>query len=122
MEMKRLSLFEIVGLAVVTSLVAFYARAAEPELQRNPFDRPEEILLISSSAPANRNLTVESRPLLRAVLAAGPNSVVNLGGVILQVGESANGYRLLSVEEDGATFSRDGEKVVLSLFEPAEDL
>ena len=120
--MKRLSLFEIVGLAVVTSLVAFYARAAEPDLQRNPFDRPEETLLVSSSAPANRNLTVESRPLLRAVLAAGPNSVVNLGGVILQVGESANGYRLLSVEEGGATFSRDGEKVVLSLFEPAEDL
>jgi len=78
--------------------------------------------LIRSSAPANRNLTVESRPLLRAVLAAGPNSVVNLGGVILQVGESANGYRLLSVEEYVATFSRDGEKVVLSLFEPAEDL
>ncbi len=120
--MKRLCLLEIVGLAAVTSLVVSYARAAEPELQRNPFDRPEEILLISSSVSANRTSTIESATLLRAVLAAGPKSVVNLGGIILQIGESANGYRLLSVEEDGATFSRDGEKVVLSLFELAVDL
>ena len=120
--MKRLSLFVIIGLAAVASLVASYARAADPELQRNPFDRPEEALLISNNTPANRVSPVESDPLLRAVLAAGPKSVVNLGVVILRIGESANGYRLLSVEEDGATFSKDGENVVLSLFELAEDL
>jgi len=120
--MKRLGILAIIGLAAVVSAVAPYAQAAEPELQHNPFDRPEELLLISSSAPANSTSTVESGPLLRAVLAAGPKSVVNLGGVILRIGESADGYRLLSVEEGGATFSRDGEKVVFSLFEPAEDL
>ena len=87
--MKRLSLFEIIGFAAVTSLAASNAGGAEQELQRNPFDRPEETRLISSSAPKSRTSTVESGPLLRAVLAAGPNSVVNLGGVILQVGESA---------------------------------
>ena len=119
--MKRLSFSTILGIAAATMLVASVARASEAELQHNPFDRPVEVLLTNNVTPANRASIVESDPLLRAVLAAGPQSVVNLHGVILRIGESALGYRLLSVEEDGATFSRDGEKIVLSLFEQAED-
>jgi hypothetical protein len=115
----------ILGIAAVTMLVASYARASDSivELQRNPFDRPEAELLISNTATSNRGSTPESGPVLRAVLAAGSKSLVNFGGVILQIGESASGYRLLSVEEDGAIFSRDGEKVVFSLYkqEQAED-
>jgi len=108
----------ILGVATATMLAASYASAGEStvDLQRNPFDRPEDDLLISNTIPSNRGSTTESNPLLRAVLAAGSKSVVNFGGVILTIGESANGYRLLSVKEDGATFSRDGEKVVFSLY------
>jgi hypothetical protein len=121
--MMRAIVHAILGVAAATMLGASYARATEPELQRNPFDRPAADLLINNAAPTNRGSTTESGPVLRAVLAAGSKSVVNFGGVILQIGESANGYRLLSVEEGGATFSRDGEKILLSLYEQeqAED-
>jgi len=121
--MMRAILHAILGVAAATMLVASYARAAEPELQRNPFDRPAADLLINNATPTDRGSTTESGPVLRAVLAAGSKSVVDFGGVILQIGESANGYRLLSVEEGGATFSRDGERILLSLYkqEQAED-
>jgi len=109
----------ILGVAAATMFFAAFARAGEPavELQRNPFDRPEAGLLINNVATKSRGSLSESGPFLRAVLAAGSKSVVDFGGVILQIGQSANGYRLLSVEEGGATFSRDGEKVLLSLYE-----
>jgi hypothetical protein len=111
--------------AAMTTLLASHAEAKEPsvELRRNPFDRPVAEVLTNNAAPASRDSTRGGEPFLRGVLTAGRNSVVNFGGVILQIGESVNGYRLLSVEEDQATFSRDGEKVVLTLYNPerAED-
>jgi len=123
--MMRTVPFALFGLSAAMMIYASGAHATEPtvELQRNPFDRPEEILVTNNSAPSIGTPANESGPLLQAVLAAGRSSVVNLSGIILRIGESADGYRLLSVEEDSATFSRDGEKVVLSLFEQdqAED-
>lgn len=103
-------------------LLAAVAAASEStiELQRNPFDRPATEALRSSTAPVElRSLSVGD-PFLRAVLAAGSRSAVNFGGVILQKGESANGYRLLSVEEGSATFIKDGKKVDFSLHEPEQ--
>ena len=121
--MKRHTVNLILGVAAATMLVASSARASGPELRRNPFDRPVLDLSYNDETPANRVATSKGGPLLRAVLVAGSKSVVNFGGVILQIGQSADGYRLLSVDEEGATFSRDGAKVVLSFYEqePAED-
>jgi hypothetical protein len=117
--MMRAILNTILIVSAAMMLVASYARATEPtiELQRNPFDRPAADVLVNNAAPVNRGSTSESTPFLRAVLAAGSKSVVDFGGVILQIGESVNGYRLLSVEEGGATFSKEGEKVLFSLYE-----
>ena len=105
--------------SVAMMLIVSHARANEPtvELHRNPFDRPAANVLVNNTVPANGNSTSENAPFLRAVLVAGPKSVVDFGGVILQIGESANGYHLLSVEEGGATFSKEGEKVLFSLYE-----
>jgi hypothetical protein len=112
----------VFAVAVTAMSLADFARAAEPAvvLQRNPFDRPEADVLIGNSVPASRGPTSEGDPFLRGILSAGPKSVVNFGGVILQIGESAKGFRLLSVEEGEATFSRDGEKVVFSLHKPEQ--
>lgn len=115
----------ILSTAAMTMLLLSQVHANEPppDLQRNPFDRPDADELVNHAAPANRRSTSEADLLLRAVLAAGENSVVNFGGIILQIGETANGYRLLSVEEDGAVFSKDGVKVAFSFYkqEQAED-
>ena len=121
----RAALNTTVFASVAMMLIVSHARANElpVELQRNPFDRPAADVLVNNAAPANRSSTSENDPFLRAVLAAGSKSVVDFGGVILQIGETANGYRLLSVEEGEATFSKEGEKVLFSLYaeEQAED-
>ncbi len=106
----------------ITHLMPVLAVAAEPqiELQRNPFSRPAAEELMVTAANPNEGLAAGRAPGLRAVLVAGSKSVVNIGGVILQVGECADAYCLLSVEEGKARVSRNGKEIVLSLYEQDE--
>jgi hypothetical protein len=90
------------------------------ELRRNPFERPSfEILQATAASSVTPSAALES-PGLRAVLLAGPKSVVDFGGVIMQIGESANGYKLIAVGEGRATFRIKGKRVVFSLYEQDE--
>ena len=106
--------------AAMSTFTFATAGAAEPrvELLRNPFARPAPAELVASAVSVNEVPTMESDTELRAVLVAGPKSIVDFGGVILQIGDSTNGYRLLEVGEGTATFNRKGEKIVFSLYEP----
>ena len=54
-------------------------------------------------------------PELRSTLVSGERSLVNLGGIILELGEEAHGYRLLEVREGKAVFERAGSEVVLQM-------
>jgi hypothetical protein len=110
---------------VVAAMSAFAtatAQAVEPqvELLRNPFTRPATAELVANAVSVNDVLTMGGNTELRAVLVAGSKSIVDFGGVILKIGESTNGYRLLKVGEGTATFNRKGEKIVFSLYEPEQ--
>ena len=109
----------ILMVGAITILVPMLSRATEPpiELQRNPFERPAVDEMSSGIATLNEEQTAGHSPSLRAVLVAGSKSVVDFGGVILQIGDSANGYLLLSVEENRAIFSRNDKKVIFLLYE-----
>ena len=104
-------------MSIFTSAVA---KAAEPQvdLLRNPFARPAITELVADAASVNDVRIRGGNAELRAVLVAGPKSIVDFGGVILQIGDSTNGYRLIEVGEGTATFNRKGEKIVFSLYEP----
>ena len=108
----------ILSAGAVTMLSTALARAAEPpvEPQRNPFERPSVGALTTKVSDQSSSSSTTSSPYLRAVLFAGAKSVVDFGGVVLQVGESADGYRLVSVEEGQATFRRDHEDIVFSVY------
>ena len=108
--------------AAMSTFATATAEAAEPqvELLRNPFARPAITELVANAGSMNDVLTMGGNTELRAVLVAGPKSIVNFGGVILQIGDSTNGYRLLEVGEGTATFNRKGEKIVFSLYEPEQ--
>lgn len=106
-----------VGLSMMFLSLLSTSVIASGEIQRNPFARPPIEVLLEQNLPVIERQEPEWRPELRAVLVAGEKSVVDLGGVILQVGESTSGYRLVAVGEGTATFSRDGERVVISLYE-----
>jgi hypothetical protein len=109
----------VAAMSIFTSATA---EAAEPrvELLRNPFARPAAEELVANVVNVNEVPTMESDTELRAVLVAGPKSIVDFGGVILQIGDSTNGYRLLEVGEGTATFNRKGEKIFFSLYEPEQ--
>ena len=105
--------------AAISFLAPVLAVTEEPqiELKQNPFARPAAEELMVATVSSNEGLAAGRAPGLRAVLVAGSKSAVNIDGVILQVGECSNAYCLLSVEEGNASVSKDGKKVVLSLYD-----
>jgi hypothetical protein len=117
MMAKRRSAVVAVGAMLI--LAATFARATEPqvELRRNPFERPAAREFTTNAAIPNSDLTEGGDPGLRGVLVAGTKSVVDFGGVILQIGESTDGYLLIAVEEGKATFRKNGKVIVFSLYE-----
>ena len=108
--------------ASVLIALPMLAEAADPplELRRNPFERPVLEKLAASTVTRNSVVRAGEEPGLRAVLVAGSKSSVDFGGVIIQIGESTNGYQLLSVEEGRAIFSNKGKKIAISLYEQAK--
>ena len=72
---------------------------AEPDLQR------------PAVAPVARR---GWSPELRATLVGGAQSMANLGGTILNIGDEAHGYRLIEVGEGEAVFSKGNGRVVLT--------
>ena len=79
----------------------------------NPFAHP-----VLDAPPAQEGVTelvASGRPQLRGVIVAGPESIANLSGTLLALGEEAAGYRLESVTDYSATFLHDGEAITLYL-------
>ena len=109
----------MVAAGAMLILGATFARATEPqvELRRNPFERPTAKEFTTNAVILNNDLTAGEDPGLRGILFAGSKSVVDFGGVILQIGESTDGYLLLAVEEGKAIFSRNGNEIAFTLYE-----
>lgn len=90
-------------------------------LQHDPFVRPSVGLLpanVSTAAAAGRvKAAPEGKPRLnlQAVMVAGPQSIANVDGVMVRVGESINGYRLLEVAHRSAVFEKNGAKFTLGI-------
>ena len=83
-----------------------------PELRFNPFSRPDLTNRASAGAP---RASAAWAPVLRATLVAGPDSMANLGGIVLRRGQAAHGYRLIGVKRWEAIFRKDGRTVVLQV-------
>jgi hypothetical protein len=109
----------VFAIAAMTIFVSVTEGEEEPQVKllRNPFERPAIADLVAIASSGYEVLTTANDTELRGVLVAGSKSMVNFGGIILRIGESAKGYQLLSVEEGQAVFSRNDEKVVVSLYE-----
>jgi len=102
----------VLAFAAVVLAFSVFAEESETKLRINPFLRPalntgaprptEASGPVRSTAPPSR---------LRFTLAAGPESLVNVDGKTLRIGEEINGYRLEAVRADTAIFS-SGEQVI----------
>lgn len=131
----------IIGLVAIASMVALTAAVAVAQataphkLAHDPFDlgtlqRTLQQLLHqaeskSAAAASSSDGTGTAAPAaaqvpvlkaeLRAVMVGGARPLVNLGGTILGIGDSVDGFRLVEVRERSAVFVRDGNRVELPL-------
>lgn len=107
----RLGVALLLGL-LGAGLVQAEERVA-PALRYDPFARPDH------AGAARRGGSGSAwSPELRATLVAGRNSIANLGGTIVGIGEETHGYRLVEVREREAVFERNGAKLVLAIDPP----
>ena len=106
----------------VTSAIALFCigSADATDLQHNPFERPvttTESAVPGSDSPAG----TEQELSLGGVVLAGSSSVATVNGKIYRLGRAVNGMELEAVDEDGATFIRNGVRIRLELEEPQMD-
>ncbi len=87
---------------------------AQP-LRFNPFEAPDLEARAASGEDAKSLAPVAWAPVLKATLVAGNDSLGDLGGVILRLGEETHGYRLVEVRRWEAVFVRAGQQIVLSV-------
>lgn len=68
-----------------------------------------------ASASAAQTPPPPWRPRLRAVVVAAGRSMALVDGSVVTIGEQLDGYRLIRVEERGATFVKNGLRVELRM-------
>ena len=104
---------EVLALIALPAAMAVHAAdGISMELRHNPFERPPRSQL---AAEPDRSITAPSQFELRAILDAGRESMANVDGVIVQIGEEINGYRLIEVRDKVAVFEKDGARMVLTM-------
>ena len=109
------------AMAVGFTALGLPALGQSRALQHDPFVRPAVGLLPgnapTAATPGRLKAAPEGKPKLnlQAVMVAGPQSIANVDGVMVRVGESINGYRLLEVAHRSAVFEKNGAKFTLGI-------
>lgn len=83
-------------------------------LQTNPFERPivqEKPATVAAKAQQSAALALQ----LRATMLAGADSLANISGMIIGIGEEIEGYRLVTVRERDVILSKNGTTRTLSV-------
>ena len=89
------------------------AADSPPDLSHNPFSRPSsEVIPVARDVRDDGDNTPETLPLL-ATMVGRVNRLANVGGRILKPGDDYQGYRLLAIYEDSATFKRGGQDITI---------
>ena len=109
-------------LLIMIAQVAFASSAVANEkfdIKNDPFKRPDHILKTSSSKqhPSGKT-TTKSKLILKAILQSNNDandSMANINGNMLKIGESIEGYRLIRIDAKKAILKRKGKKITLFL-------
>jgi hypothetical protein len=105
-------------LGLVLTAIFGLPQALADALKHDPFARP---LLSTSLSGGNVPLNASAEdevswdPQLIAVMVAGKNSIVNLDGVILKIGEEIDGFRLVEVRDRKAIFRKGSKRIVVEM-------
>jgi hypothetical protein len=88
------------------------------KVQHDPFQKPV-LQQISDVGDEASKLAEEKpwTPKLTATLRAGRNSMANVNGKIIKLGETFNGYKLVKVEGMSALFIKKNRQIKLTIDE-----
>ncbi len=104
-----------VALALLLGATAAGAEEQPVVLEHDPFARPAALADAGSGGGARAPAASVGSTQLRATVVDGSESMANVGGVIVKMGEELNGYRLIEVGERQAVFEREGTRRVLHM-------
>lgn len=106
----------LIGLVLSFGAGALAQARETPPLQWDPFAAPEPRRGATGRATARESSLEVWEPVLRATLTGERGALADLGGIVLQLGERANGYKLVAVRTFEADFEDPrGEIVTLAL-------
>lgn len=109
-----MKLREHIILATGVLLCAARGFASESDgVAHNPFARPAPA--IEPKVTAGPFAAGEPVFRLRATMTAGADSLVNIDGKIVAIGDVVAGFRLVAVGEGTAVFARDGVRFPLTV-------
>ncbi len=100
---------------LLLTTVTSHAANVESGVTYNPFKRPKLVHTTSNIKPAHNSERAPVHIDLRSTLSAGNESLVNVGGEIIGMGDEIGGYRLLSVSEGAAVFFRGETQVTVTV-------
>ena len=92
-------------------------------LDRDPFSKPTQIQLqkiIAVRKSSEKRQPRRWEPNLIATIVSEANSMANIDGEILKLGQRIDGYRLIEVARYSATFQKNGKKYKFSLYKKEE--
>ncbi len=99
------------------------ADTSHSQLTKNPFIKPIVVspvrALEKTESQLSHTLSDES---LRATLSSDEDSIANVEGLMVFVGDKVKGYELISVGVGTATFAKDGKKITLNVSEKHKQL
>lgn len=104
------------GLGALSAMLAIsFTMASEPlgQLEHNPFDTPALVAGERNSRGSTERPSWTRR--LKGTLVSAGNSLANMDGTLVAVGEIYEGYTLTRVGEGSATFDKDGLKLELQV-------
>jgi hypothetical protein len=125
MTTSRLQRLLRTGMILAAVLGAGGAAADRRALQHDVFARPS---LNERAAERGADRTAPApepeawQPQLRAIVLAGPRSMVLVDRSTVELGASIAGHRLVDVTEGKAVFVRGGQRVELTLGRSAADV
>lgn len=90
-------------------------------LQINPFLRPVLEAVTTEGVKSTEQASSADSMQLRGTMLAGNNSVANIDGVIIGIGQYIHGYTLIAVQQRHVLLERNGTQMKLSIDDQAGD-
>lgn len=109
----RLALLLLSG--ILPQAISYASDANTSILQNNPFLRPGHENINSENSNSTSNKKPVGSMQLRGIMRANSNSVANIDGEIISIGQQIQGYTLISIQQRHIVLERSGTKITLSI-------